>query len=104
MFHIHNNGLHIAPVLVEIPELNIIEVTVDPYPTGERKAHEVEMMQFIQEHKSLYLDVYLPSYEEGEWLLAQLPTRRLCFNAMYQAADFDALPPDAPGTEAWHLA
>ena len=38
IFHIHNNGLHVAPALTQIPELDIIEVVVDPYPTGERKA------------------------------------------------------------------
>jgi hypothetical protein len=104
MFHIHNNGLHIAPVLVEMPELNIIEVAVEPYPTGARKEYEVEMLQFMQTHKSLYLDISFPSYAEGEWLLAQLPEQRLCFNAMYEPADFDALPAGALGTEVWHLA
>lgn len=103
-FHIHNNGLHVAPILVEIPELDVIEVAVDPYPTGERKRYELEMLRMILAHKSLVLDVNLPSYEEGEWLLAQLPKRRLCFNALYESAVFDALPADASGREVWHFA
>jgi hypothetical protein len=103
MFHIHNNGLHIAPVLVEIPELDVIEVAMDPYPTGARKDHEVEMLRLIQTHKALFLDVNLPSYDEGEWLLARLSKGRLCFNALYEPAVFDALPADAPGREVWLL-
>jgi hypothetical protein len=51
----------------------------------------------------LVLDVNLPSYEEGEWLLAQLPQQRLCFNALYEPAVFDALPANAAGREVWHL-
>jgi hypothetical protein len=62
------------------------------------------MLQLVQRHKSLYLDVYPPSYEEGEWLLAQLSKRRLCFRALYESAVYDALPADASGREVWHLA
>ncbi len=62
------------------------------------------MLQLIQMHKSLFLDVNLPSYEEGEWLLARLSKGRLCFNALYEPSVFDALPADAPGREVWLLA
>jgi hypothetical protein len=104
VLHIHNNGVHIAPILAAIPELNVVEVAMDPYPRGERKAYEVEMLQLILAHKSLVLDVHLPSYEEGEWLLAQLPRERLCFNALYDTEVFEALPDDLPGSKSWLLA
>jgi hypothetical protein len=103
VLHIHNNGVHIAPILAAIPELDVVEVAMDPYPRGERKAYEIEMLQLILDHKSLVLDVHLPSYEEGEWLLAQLPQRRLCFNALYDVEVFETLPDDLPGSEVWLL-
>jgi hypothetical protein len=104
VIHLHNNGLHVAPLLVQVPELNVIEVAMDPYPTGERKAYEVEMLQMILAHKSLILDVKLPSYEEGEWLLAQLPQRRLCFHPLFDLSVYEALPEDTPGRETWLFA
>jgi hypothetical protein len=104
VFHIHNNGLQVAPILIEIPELDVIQVQMDPYPRGERKQYEVEVLQQILAHKSLILTVNLPSYEEGEWLLAQLPRERLCFNARFDPPVYASLPPDAPGSETWLLA
>jgi hypothetical protein len=89
---------------VQVPELNVIEVAMDPYPTGERKAYEVEMLQMILAHKSLILDVKLPSYEEGEWLLAQLPQRRLCFHPLFDLSVYEALPEDTPGRDTWLFA
>ena len=32
VFHLHNNGLHVAPALMERPEISAIEVVIDPYP------------------------------------------------------------------------
>ena len=102
--HLHNNGLHVAPLLVQVPELDVIEVAMDPYPTGERKAYEVGMLKMILAHKALILDVNLPSFEEGEWLLAQLPQRRLCFHTMFDPSVYEALPEDTPGRETWLFA
>jgi len=104
VIHLHNNGLHVAPLLVQVPELDVIEVAMDPYPTGERKAYEVEMLQMILAHKALILDVKLPSYEEGEWLLAQLQQRRLCYHPLFDLSVYDALPEDTPGRQAWLFA
>ena len=103
IFHIHNCGLHIAPILVEIDELDAIEVAVDPYPTPARKGWEIEMLQMILARKALILDVSLPSREEGEWLLAQLPQRGLAFNAWYEPPVWETLPDDLPGSETWLL-
>jgi hypothetical protein len=103
MMHIHNNGLHVAPILVQIPELDVIEVAVDPYPFGERKEYELRMIQMILQHKPLVLDLSAPSWEESEWVLDQLPRRGLCFNAKFDPAVFETLPPEAPGREAWVL-
>jgi len=103
IFHIHNNGYHIMPFLVQVPELDVIEVVVDPYPTGERKIYELEMMAMILEHKPLIVDANFPSYRESEWMLDQLPRRGLCFNARYAPETMGALLPDAPGREMWIL-
>jgi len=103
VFHIHNCGVHIVPILAEIPELDVIEVVVDPYPKPERKPYEVEMFQLALAHKSLILDVSLPSLEEGEWLLGQLPQRGLSFNAWYEPPVWEALPEGLPGSELWLL-
>ena len=102
IFHLHNNGLHVAPLLWERPEIAVLEVAVDPYPAGKRRIWEVEMLQRIQEHKPLILNVQFPSYAESEWLLSQLDRRNLYFNARFDpdAADF---PETAPGTEHWVL-
>jgi len=103
VFHIHNCGLHVAPILVEIPELDAIEVAVDPYPTPERKPYEIEMLQLILAHKSLILDLSLPSLEEGEWVLAQLPHRGLSFNNWYEPPIWETLPDGLPGNTLWSL-
>ena len=103
LFHIHNNGYHIARSLVQVDELDAVEVVVDPYPTGARKAHEIEMMQMIQKHKALMLDVSFPSYEESQWVLAQLDKRGLYFNAQFVPDILDALPEGLPGSQVWLL-
>lgn len=103
VFHLHNNGLHVAPLLIDVPELDVIEVFMDPYPKGERKEYEVEILRMILEQKRLILDVHPPSLEEAEWLLAQLPTRGLCWHAHYDPEVYDSLPPDVPGGDAWLL-
>ena len=104
IFHIHNEGLRIVPSLIEVPELNAIEVAMDPYPRGERRPYEVKMLQRILEHKLLILHVHLPCVEEGEWLLTQLPKRGLCFDAQLDLSDYEALPAGFPGSETWLLA
>ena len=102
-FHLHNCGLHLAPLLVEIPELNAIQVGVDPYPTKERKPYEVEMMQLILQHKPLILEANFPSLAESEWLLSQLPKRGLYFNSWFVPEVYEALPASLPGSEVWLL-
>ena len=101
--HIHNSGLHVAPLLVEIAELDAIEVAVDPYPNAERKPYEVEMLQLIQEHKPLILDVNFPTLEEAESVLAELSPRGLCFNPRFESDVFESLPNDMPGSVIWLL-
>ncbi len=103
IFHIHNNGLHVAPALVQVPELDVIEVVVDPYPTGKRKAYEVAMLQQIQAHKPLLLDVNLPDMAEAEWLLGQLSPRGLCFNARFTPETFRAERAKIPESQLWTL-
>ncbi|NLS79800.1 MAG: hypothetical protein GXY76_21345 [Chloroflexi bacterium] len=103
IFHIHNNGYHIAPDLVQVPELDAIEVVVDPYPTGARKAYEIVMMQMILQHKALLIDGNFPSYEEAEWVLAQLDRRGLYYNVQLSAETLSALPEGAPHSEMWLL-
>jgi hypothetical protein len=102
IFHLHNNGLHVAPALMERPEINAIEVVIDPYPIGKRMAWEVAMLQRVQQHKPLILNTVFPSYTECEWLLSQLDRRGLLFNARI-AADAPDLPDDLPGSDAWIL-
>lgn len=104
LFHIHNNGYHIAPQLIEIDELDAIEVVVDPYPTGARKAHEVEMMQLIQTRKPLMVDANFPSYAEAEWMLNQLDRAGLYFNMQFDPATLATLSSDMPKREVWLLA
>jgi hypothetical protein len=102
VFHLHNNGLHVAPALMQRPEITVLEVAVDPYPTGRRKAWEVEMLQRIQQHKPLILNTAFPTYAESEWLLGQLDRRGLLFNSRF-AADARDLPDDMPGSNTWIL-
>jgi hypothetical protein len=103
MFHIHNNGLHVAPHLVHITELDVVQVVVDPYPVGERKRYEIEMLQMIQEHKPLLLDVNLPSRKEAEWFLGQLSPRGLCLNARFAPETLESAPRDLSGDGFWVL-
>ena len=103
IFHIHNNGFHVAPFLVQIDELDVIEVVVDPYPIGEAKTRQVEMLQMIQEFKSLILDVGLPSIDEAAWLLGQLSPRGLCYNARFSQEIFRAGSDALPGRAFWAL-
>ena len=103
LFHIHNNGYHISPMLVEVDELDAIEVVVDPYPSGPRKAREIEMMQMIQQHKALMLDASFPRYEEAQWVLSQLDRRGLYFNAQFVPDVLADLPDDLPGSQVWQI-
>lgn len=104
VLHLHNCGLHVAPLLVEVPELNALEVALDPYPsTEERRVYEMQMYRMILEHKSLVLDANLPDLAECEWLLGNLPQQRLCFNARFTPDVYSALPADMPGSNVWTL-
>jgi hypothetical protein len=87
---------------MEQPEISAIEVVIDPYPTGKRKAWEVAMLQRIQQHKPLILNTLFPSYAECDWLLSRLDRRGLYFNARF-AADASDLPDDMVGSNAWIL-
>ena len=103
LFHIHNNGYHIAPLLVQIEELDAIEVVVDPYPTGKRKAHELAMMQMIQEHKPLMVDANFPTLEEAEWMLDNLVPEGLYFNAQFSPQVLAAAGDRGPEGRLWLL-
>ncbi len=103
VFHLHNPGLHVAPLLLQIPELSAIEVVVDPYPKPERRPYEAAMYRRIQEHKPLILDVNFPDRAEADALLAELSPRGLCFNARFDSAALAALSPDMAGRETWIL-
>lgn len=103
VFHIHNNGLHVVPSLVQIEALDVIEVVVDPYPRGTRKGYEVEMLRRIQEYKPLIVDANLPDVAEGDWLLGQLSKRGLCFNARYAPEVYREEASDLPGAALWVL-
>jgi len=103
IFHIHNNGLHVAPDLVAIDELDVLEVVVDPYPKGTRKTYEVKMLQLVQERKPLILDVNFPSVEEADWLLEQLSPRGLCLNARFDPETFRDAQESLPGARLWVL-
>jgi hypothetical protein len=102
IFHLHNNGLHVAPILMQRPEITVLEVVIDPYPSGKRKAWEVEMLQRIQQNKPLILNAATPTYAESEWLLGQLDRRGLFLNSRF-AADTPDLPDDMPGSNTWIL-
>jgi len=104
IFHLHNCGLHVAPVLLEVPELSVIEVFLDPYPAGERKAWEIEMLRMIQQHKPLILDVNAPTFAESEWLLSQLDQRGLAFHARFGPEELGSLPAGYPPSRRWVLA
>jgi hypothetical protein len=104
IFHIHNNGLHVAPFLAQIPELDVVQVVVDPYPSAKRKEYEIEMLQMVQQHKPLLLDVNFPSLEEADWFLSQLSRRGLCFNVRFAPETFQTVPSGAPESAFWELA
>lgn len=101
IFHIHNCGLHLAPILIEVPELDAIEVFMDPYPIESRKLYELNILKKILQYKPLILDVYLPNLKEGEWLLDNLPKNRLFFKAWFDYEIYTNLPDDFPGRKIW---
>ena len=101
IIHLHNNGLHQAPALMDIPELDAIQIWMDPYPGEDRKEYEINMLQQIMERKPLILDIYLPSLEEGDSLLKQLPQRGLFYKLWVDPTVYDSLPDDYPGTDLW---
>ncbi len=103
IFHLHNPGLHVAPALLEVDELDVIEVVVDPYPKEERKPYEMDMYRRILESKPLILDVNFPSWEEAEWAMGELPHRGLDVNARFTPEVFAKLPADVPGSDRYLL-
>ncbi len=103
IFHLHNPALHVAPVLLEVDELDVIEVVVDPYPKEERKPYEMAMYRRILERKPLILDVNFPSLEEADWVLAELPHRGLDLNARFSEETLAMLPADTPAGETYLL-
>jgi hypothetical protein len=106
IFHLHSGGLHIAPLLVEIPEMDVIEVGMDSPPAQKRRPYEIEMLKMILEHKSVILDVGPPNVdnvENYENLLAQLPRRGLCVRAGFESLVYEDFPKDLPASEVWLL-
>jgi hypothetical protein len=103
VFHMHNSGLHIAPLLVKVPEISAIEVTVDPYPKPARKPYEIKMLQLIQKHKPLILYANFPNLAEVDWMLSQLSPCGLSFNARFDLQILATLPSDLPGSTVWLL-
>ena len=61
------------------------------------------MLQLILAHKALVLDLSLPSQEEGEWVLEQLPRQGLFFNTWFEPPLWEALPEGVAGSELWML-
>jgi hypothetical protein len=104
IFHIHNPGLHLAPALLKVDELDVIEVVVDPYPNETRKPYEMAMYERILARKPLILDVNFPSIEEADWVLDQLPHRGLCLNARFAEEELARLPAGTETAETWVLA
>jgi len=103
IFHLHNPGLHLAPALLEVDELDVIEVVVDPYPREARKPYEMAMYKRILERKPLILDVNFPSVEEADWVLGELAHRGLCLNARFSEETLASLPAALPAGETWML-
>jgi hypothetical protein len=103
IFHIHNPGLHLAPALLEVDELDVIEVVVDPYPSEARKPYEMAMYDRILERKPLILDVNFPSLDEAGWVLGELSHRGLCLNARFSEEVLASLPAGASTSETWVL-
>ena len=85
-----------------MPELDAIEVWMDPYPIEKsRKLYELEMLKKILQYKPLILDVYLPNLKEAKWLLDNLPKKRLFFKAWFDYEIYINLPDDFPGRKIW---
>ena len=103
VIHLHNPGVHIVPLLVQIPELSAIEVVVDPYPSPARRVIEMSMYRLVQEHKPLIIDGNFPSQQEAEAALSELSPRGLCYNPRFDEATFASLPTDWPGRRPWLL-
>jgi hypothetical protein len=103
IFHLHNPGLHVAPALLEVDELGVIEVVVDPYPEEERKPYEMAMYKRILERKPLILDVNFPSLEEADWVLGELSHRGLDLNARFSPETLASLPAGTPASETYLL-
>jgi hypothetical protein len=101
IFHLHNPGLHVAPALLEIDELNVIEVVVDPYPSDERKPYEMDMYKRILEQKPLLLDFNFPSWEEAEWVVSELPHRGLNVNARFAPDVLPQVPDGEPAANRY---
>jgi len=106
VFHLHSGGLHIAPLLCDIPALSAIEVGIDSPPAEQRRPYEVQMLRMILERKAVILDMGPPNVDslaEYEGLLAQLPAGRLWARVGFEPAVYAALPDDFPGREVWLL-
>jgi hypothetical protein len=103
IFHLHNPGLHLAPALLEVDDLDVIEVVVDPYPSEARKPYEMAMYDRILERKPLILDVNFPSVEEADWFLGELSHRGLCLNARFSEETMATMPSGTPEAETWML-
>jgi len=102
-FHVHSGAAYVASTLVEVPELDVLQMSVDPTPAGVRDPRLVQTLQMILEHKPLMVTVHPASIEDGEWLLAQLPTRGLCYADSYDQEVYETLPSDTPGRRIWLL-
>ena len=87
-----------------MPELNAIEVFMDPYPKEKsRKLYELETLKKILQCKPLIPDVYLPNLEECEWLLDNLPKKGLFFRTFFDYEICSNAPDDFPGKKIWIL-
>ena len=85
-----------------MPELDAIEVWMDPYPIEKsRKLYELKILKKILKNKPLILDVYLPNLKEAKWLLDNLPKKRLFFKAWFDYEIYINLPDDFPGRKIW---
>ena len=102
IFHLHNPGVHVAPALLEVDELNVIEVVVDPYPNDERKPYEMDMYKRILESKPLLLDFNFPSWEEAQWVMSELPHRGLNINARFTPDVYPEVPQDDPAAVMYY--
>ena len=101
IIHLHNNGLHHAPALMNLPDLDAIQVWMDPYPASDRRRFEVDMLQRIADRKPLIVDVYQSDLDESDWLLGQLTGRAVFYKNWVDPEVYDGLPDDHPGTDRW---